>query len=163
MKQLFCVDAVRVSLTGLVLALGAGSALAALGQKLSASVSPSGGVQARAFASVAVLRSPLYTSHISQLESGTSVVEYANGDGLVFAISWRGPLLPDLGSLMGEYFAQFKAETEQARALGKRGSPAAVQSSRLVVRSGGRMRDFSGHAYAPGLIPAGVNINDVLR
>ncbi len=89
--------------------------------------------------------------------------EYATPAGLVFAVSWRGPVLPDLSLLLGEFFSGYKLETDQARALGKRGPPVNVISNKLVVRSGGRMRSFSGYAYVPELIPAGVNINDVLQ
>ena len=32
----------------------------------------------------------------------------------------------------------------------------------LVLRSNGRMRQFFGYAYAPALVPAGLNIQDVL-
>jgi hypothetical protein len=107
--------------------------------------------------------SSLYTLHETLLESGTTVREFATPGGAVFAVSWRGPVLPDLGALMGDYFKTFKAETEQARFLGKRGSPVTIQRSDLVVISNGRMRNFFGHAYAPALIPTGVNIKDVLQ
>lgn len=77
-------------------------------------------------------------------------------------MSWRGPVLPDLGSLLGGYFQTFKREVEQARLNGKRGSPVQIDRADLVVRSNGRMRQFFGYAYAPDLIPTGVNIQDVL-
>ena len=108
-------------------------------------------------------RAGLYTSHPQQLDNGTVVQEYATLAGLVFAVTWRGPVLPDLSLLLGEFFSGYKLETDQARALGKRGSPVNVTSKKLIVRSSGRMRSFAGYAYAPELIPAGVNINDVLQ
>jgi hypothetical protein len=105
----------------------------------------------------------LYTRHERQLESGTVVQEFATLEGVVFAVAWRGPVLPDLSALLGEHFDRFKRETEQARRLGKRGSPVNLVSDKLMVSSGGRMRGFYGHAYVPALIPEGLSIRDVLR
>jgi hypothetical protein len=114
-------------------------------------------------AATSAAQSSLYISHETLLESGTSVQEYATPAGVVFAVAWRGPVLPNLGALLGGYFKTFIAETDQARAMGRRGSPVTIQRSDLVVSSGGRMRNFFGHAYAPALIPTGVNIKDVLQ
>ena len=97
------------------------------------------------------------------LDSGTTVREYAASAGPVFAISWSGPVLPELGTLMGDYFSTFTLEAGRARAQGRRGSPFVMDRDGLVVRSGGRMGSFSGYAYAPGLVPANVNINDVVQ
>lgn len=103
-----------------------------------------------------------YTRHEVLLENGTLINEYETSAGLVFAVSWRGPLLPDLSSLLGGYFQAFKVEAEQLRFVGRRGSPINIETDKLVVRSNGRMRNFFGHAYAPDLIPSGVAIKDVL-
>ncbi len=97
------------------------------------------------------------------LDSGTTVREYAASAGPVFAISWSGPVLPELGTLMGDYFSTFTVEARRVRAQGRRGSPFVMDRDGLVVRSGGRMGSFSGYAYAPGLVPANVNINDVVQ
>ncbi len=70
--------------------------------------------------------------------------------------------MPDLTLLLGDYFKTFKLETEQARLRGRRGSPVNIERADLIVRSNGRMRGFFGYAYVPGLVPAGVNIQDVL-
>lgn len=161
-----CGDAARVLLLGLVLAGSAGEGVAALGKAPStfpaaSSASPAPG--ARALATTPIVRSSLYTLHEVQLENGTTVREYATPTGLVFAISWRGPVLPDLSALLGDYFTTFKIETDQARMNGRRGAPVNMESAGLVLRSNGRMRNFFGHAYAPALIPAGVNIKDVLQ
>lgn len=160
-----CGDAARILLLGLVLAGSAGEGMAALGKAPStfpaaSPASPAPG--ARALAAIPTVRSSLYTLHEVQLENGTTVREYATPAGLVFAISWRGPVLPDLSTLLGDYFTTFKIETDQSRMNGRRGAPVNLESAGLVLRSNGRMRNFFGHAYAPALIPAGVNIKDVL-
>lgn len=150
---------------GLALLLGANQAAATLGQTPSVAgfraASSAPGVRALAAAPGAQTR--LYTIHATQLENGTSVQEYATPAGRVFAVLWRGPVLPDVSALLGDYFNAFKAETEQARLIGKRGSPVTMVSAKLVVRSSGRMRSFFGYAYAPDLIPAGLEIKDVLQ
>jgi hypothetical protein len=165
-KRLISRRHMMAPLLGLSLALAAAPALAALGQAPSVARSSSAlasAPAARALAAGPVAGSSLYTSHPQQLENGTVVQEYATPAGLVFAVTWRGPVLPDLSLLLGEFFSGYKLETDQARALGKRGSPVNVMSQKLIVRSSGRMRSFAGYAYAPELIPAGVNIHDLLQ
>lgn len=106
--------------------------------------------------------SGLYTLHETQLANETLVSEYADLGGRVFAISWRGPVLPDLNALLGDYFSTFKTETTRIRLTGQRGAPVHIEREDVVIRSQGRMGHFLGHAYAPDLIPAGVNVTDVL-
>ena len=153
-------------LLGLLLAVSAGAATATLGQ--SPSVAGAGAASAAVPAAkiqavTTGAQSSLYTFHEVQLENGTSVREYATPAGIVFAVSWQGPVLPDLSALLGTYFKTFKLETERARAAGRRGGPVSIEHPDLVIQSSGRMRNFFGHAYAPALIPAGLNIKDVLQ
>jgi hypothetical protein len=46
--------------------------------------------------------------HRLQLPSGTSVREYADAGGTVFAVAWDGPTKPDLNQLPGQYFAEYE-------------------------------------------------------
>jgi hypothetical protein len=82
--------------------------------------------------------------------------------GWIFAVSWEGPVLPDLNELLGEYFTTFMKGVKQDHQSGRRGSPLHLASNGLVVSSTGRMRHFLGSAYAPTLVPAGLEITDVL-
>ncbi|MFZ4479806.1 MAG: DUF2844 domain-containing protein [Rhodoferax sp.] len=150
---------------GFVVALLAvNPAAATLGQApaVPGAPAPSAAPAAKSLSTAPAAQAALYRMQATPLENGTTVREYVSSSGVVFAVAWRGPVLPDLSALLGSYFKSFKAETEQARALGKRGSPVNLANEKLVVRSTGRMRDFSGHAYAPELIPAGVDIHAVL-
>ena len=104
----------------------------------------------------------LYQSQETQLPNGTVVREFATLQGLVFAVAWQGPTLPNLQELLGQYYSNFSKTVEQARAQGQRGSAVNLRTDELVLRSAGRMRAFEGFAYLPGLIPLGVNIDDVL-
>jgi hypothetical protein len=103
-----------------------------------------------------------YTVHEAVYDSGTRVQEFVAPDGVVFAVAWEGPVLPDLALLLGRFYASFKLETEQIRLAGQRGGPVSMSRDGLVLRSSGRMRNFFGHAYAPALVPAGLNIKSVL-
>lgn len=122
------------------------------------------GVSAKAATTSAAASSATsrYTVSTTVLDNGTTISEYASPAGLVFALSWEGPFMPDLGSLLGSYFSAFQTQTDASRATRNIGTPVGVDTGQLVVRSSGRMRNFSGYAYAPSLIPTGVTISDVL-
>jgi Protein of unknown function (DUF2844) len=105
--------------------------------------------------------SALYNLHTSVLDTGTTVQEYATPDGVVFAVAWQGPVLPRLDTLLGSYFAVFTTGVNATRSQRSVGTPLVLDSTQLVVRSSGRMGRFSGHAYAPSLVPGGVTIGDV--
>lgn len=141
----------------------ANSALAALGQPLApVTTSKPSAAAATRLSAAASTQPSRYTTRSSTLESGTVVSEYATAAGLVFAVAWEGPTLPDLSSLLGNYFPTFREKADASRASRNVGTPFRIDSEGLVVHSSGRMRNFSGYAYAPDLIPAGVNISDIL-
>lgn len=94
-----------------------------------------------------------YSVHLMTLPSGTQVREYVARNGMVFGVAWEGPTLPDLKSMLGTSFDVYVAATAT-----RRGTPLAVSSSDLVVYSGGHLRAFSGHAYLPQAVPAGVDV-----
>ena len=142
----------------------ASCALAVLGQSVQAvSNTASTSVPAsELLRSATTATASLYTRTVTLLDTGTSVMEYATPVGIVFAISWQGPVLPDLGMLLGSYFSTFKTEVERNRAQRNLGTPLRIETANLVVRSNGRMRNFFGSAYAPALLPTGLLITDVL-
>ena len=145
--------------------ISVGEASAALGQApsaLTAAVKPVAVTAARKSAALNGERSSFYSVHELQLENGTLVREYATPSGLVFAVTWVGPVLPDLSVLLGEFFSTFKLETGQTRMTRSRGAPVSFERDGVIVSSRGRMRNFEGYAYAPAFVPSGVNINDVL-
>jgi hypothetical protein len=103
-----------------------------------------------------------YAVHETVYDNGTRVQEFVSPVGLVFAVAWQGPVLPDLSVWLGRFHGSYRLETEQRRLAGLRGGPVAMARDGLVLRSNGRMRQFFGHAYAPALVPAGLNTQDVL-
>ena len=98
-----------------------------------------------------------YTRQSLQTESGTGIHQYAAIDGTIFLVTWQGLRMPDLKSLFGEYYDQYRVHLEARRARGLRG-PVALRSDALVVESVGRMGDFNGRAYVPALAPAGLDL-----
>jgi hypothetical protein len=106
----------------------------------------------------ATTATPRFTVVESELPSGTLVRQYVSPGGLVFAVAWEGPSLPDLRQLLGTFFVQYvEAAKRPDGAAGTR----VIQLPGLVVFSGGRMRAFLGRAYMPGSIPAGVSIDEI--
>jgi len=95
---------------------------------------------------------------VQQISTPAALVvrEYLTDAGAVFAVTWRGPLLPDLHQLLGDYFDRYRQAADEARAGHGRRGMLAVRLPDLVVQSGGHMRAFFGRAYLPGLVPPGV-------
>ena len=165
MRLKLWINTCRLLLIGLALTSAVSQSWAALGQAPSAGavpVSPSLAAGAKAQAAGRTVGVNRFTVHQTRLESGTTVMEYATPAGLVFAVSWRGPVLPDLSALLGVYFNTFKLETDKVRFAGRRGSTLKIERDGLIVSSNCRMRNFFGYAYAPGLVPAGLDIKNVL-
>jgi hypothetical protein len=93
-----------------------------------------------------------------QLPSGTLVDEYLGSDGLVYAVTWQGPRMPDLQQILGDYFANYQTAAHQPVV---RRRLVRVNSPDLVIESSGRMRAFSGRAWVPAMLPSGVTPADI--
>ncbi len=85
--------------------------------------------------------------------------EYVSLDGLVFGISWRAPVMPNLQLLLGSYYPQLQ---QAAQSQVRRRGPLVLRTDRFVVESGGHLRSFHGRAYIPSLLPEGVS-EEVVR
>ncbi|WP_407655424.1 DUF2844 domain-containing protein [Burkholderia alba] len=102
-----------------------------------------------------------YTVRETTLGSGTVVREYLSSAGTVFAISWRGPVVPDLSDLLGTYFPQYVAGVQATHLVHGVRAPVAVDADNLVVHTGGHMGSFSGQAWLPQALPAGFTDDDI--
>ncbi len=102
-----------------------------------------------------------YTVRETTLGSGTVIREYVGTDGNVFGVAWQGPTRPDFTSLFGSYLASYKSGVEASHAAHGLRAPIAIDSSSLVVRSGGHMGAFIGSAWLPQALPAGVTGDDI--
>ncbi|MGH8137744.1 MAG: DUF2844 domain-containing protein [Steroidobacteraceae bacterium] len=99
-----------------------------------------------------------YSVHEIRTPTNTIVREYVSPAGRVFAVSWRGPLLPDLRQTLGAYFAQYQAAAGAPHAGHRHLS---IRQPDLIVHSNGHMRAFSGYAYVPALLPPSFSLADV--
>jgi hypothetical protein len=104
------------------------------------------------------VHSEKYTMHELVVASGTAVREYVAPTGVVFAVAWQGPTMPDLRQVLGTHFTQYTDAVAARRPI--RG-PVSIRLPGLVVQSGGRMRAFAGKAYVPESLPQGVSPDDL--
>ncbi|MGC1458481.1 MAG: DUF2844 domain-containing protein [Steroidobacteraceae bacterium] len=95
---------------------------------------------------------------VLQLPSGTVVTEYLNSQGTVYAVTWRGPSLPNLHQILGNYFVNYQTAAKQPVV---RHRLVRVNSADIVIESSGRMRAFVGRAWVPALLPSGVTAADI--
>jgi hypothetical protein len=93
-----------------------------------------------------------------QLPSGTVVTEYLTGNGLVYAVAWHGPVLPDLHQVLGNYFANYQTAARQPVV---RHRLVRLTSPDIMIESSGKMRAFTGRAWVPALLPSGVTSADI--
>jgi hypothetical protein len=94
-----------------------------------------------------------YTEARKTLDSGTTVHEYLDAQGNVFAVSWSGPFLPELKEILGEHFETLAAQQRIQRAGGR--SPLHIKQPDVVIDSEGHMGAFQGRAWLPAQLPAG--------
>lgn len=100
-----------------------------------------------------------YMTRDTTLATGTRVTEYVSPGGIVFAVAWEGPNLPDLKALLGKHFETMVAESSKAPRAGR--SQMAIDLPEVVINSGGHMRAFEGSAWIPAALPAGFSAADV--
>lgn len=89
--------------------------------------------------------------------SGVTIHEFSGVDGVVFAIAWAGPTIPDLQQLLGSYFPGYRDWLKAHPAPSYRAA-LRVRTPQMVAHASGHMRAYSGSAYVPSLVPAGVDL-----
>lgn len=99
-----------------------------------------------------------YEVHELTLPSGTAVREYLAPGGIVFAVAWNGPSMPDLRQTLGNYFADY---TAAARSNAGGHHHLGARRGDLVIQAHGHMRAFAGRVYLASAVPAGVAIDEL--
>lgn len=110
--------------------------------------------------SVQTTQTASYTVHeirpATGTTNGTVIREYVSPAGKVFAVSWHSAWPADKQQLLGTYFPQYQeAIRAQASPHPGRRTVQIVQPE-FVFQEGGRPRSYSGRAYLPQMLPAGV-------
>src|SRR5207244_2001986 len=100
-----------------------------------------------------------FTVHEITTSYGTVVREYLTPADKVFAVSWHGPVIPDLRQMLGGYYGQYEQAASAPHPGGHR--HLAIERPGLVVQSSGRMRAFYGRAWAPDLLPQSFSVSDI--
>ena len=100
-----------------------------------------------------------YTVNETTLPSGTLIRQYVSSAGVVFAVAWSGPFMPDLRQLLGPHFDTMVAQQAKQTHAGHR--LFSLHEPVLVIESGGHPRSFVGRAYLPSALPAGVNVQEI--
>lgn len=96
--------------------------------------------------------------------SGILIREYVSPAGMVFAVSWNGPAMPNLQQTLGTYFAQYQISVKSqrtARGMRPGHNHVEIHTPSLVVHAGGHMRQYFGLAYVPSLVPQNLAISDL--
>ncbi len=102
-----------------------------------------------------------YTVTQTTFATGTVVREYISAAGTVFGIAWSGPIMPNLSALLGTYFTDYDGARVAQRTANPGRGPLSIELPGLVVHSGGHPGAFSGQAYLPQSLPAGVSATDI--
>lgn len=107
---------------------------------------------------------PGYSVQEITTASGTLVREFISAAGVVFAVSWNGPTMPNLQQALGTYFSQLQSSVQAQRAVHARHgghNHLEVREPNFVLHAGGHMRQYFGIAYVPSLVPPNLSISDL--
>ena len=99
-----------------------------------------------------------YEIHAIQTPAGTVIHEYVSSQGKVFAVTWRGPGLPALHQLLGNYSAQL------AQAMPRNHynhHHLRIETPDVVFQSDAYLRTRSGRAWVPALFPRSLSVKDI--
>lgn len=94
--------------------------------------------------------------------NGVTVREFSAPSGPVFGVAWQGHRPPDLSVLLGSYYPEYQAAASAHK--GPKGlHHDVIAGPNSVVYLTGHMGNLSGRAYAPGLVPSGVDPEAVVK
>jgi hypothetical protein len=99
-----------------------------------------------------------YSVHEIQTPTGMVINEYVSAQGKVFAVTWRGPGLPNLPQLLGGYSAEL---AQAATHPHYNHHHLNIAAQNVVMQSGGHLRTRYGRAWVPALLPENFSLRDV--
>ena len=99
-----------------------------------------------------------YTVHEIQIPGGVVVHEYVSSQGKVFAVSWRGPGMPNLPQLLGDYSAQLAQASSRPHYNHHHLN---VATPDVIMQQSAHLHSFFGRAWVPALMPQNFSLNDI--
>jgi|APCry1669189034_1035192.scaffolds.fasta_scaffold05507_3 hypothetical protein len=97
------------------------------------------------------------TVYTLTLPSGTVIQEYASANGVIFALSWSGPELPNLQAILGNHFKDYLTGIKQSRGA------FSINTESIAIQSAGMMGAFQGFALLPKQAPVGFTIQNLAQ
>jgi len=145
-----------IALLGVVIVMFgfSGAANAVLGGKVDSVAAD----QVQMKASLKVSSTGRFEVHELRTSGGNVVREFVSPEGNVFAVAWTGHAVPQYSQLLGS-FAQKITAAAQARHNHR--APLVINEPGFVFSAFGHMRFYSGRAYIPSLVPAGVQVEEI--
>jgi len=131
-----------------------GPCFAVLGGKV-ASVSVD---QSHLKASRRVTSNGRFQVHELQTDSNNVVREFVSPDGNVFGVTWTTQFVPQYSQLLGSYSDRLNKAAQTRR---HHRAPLNINEPGFVFSSFGHIRYFSGRAYIPSMVPAGVLAEEI--
>jgi Protein of unknown function (DUF2844) len=96
-----------------------------------------------------------------RMADGSSIRQFVNAQGKVYAVAWSTRLKPDFAQMLGRHAAEFDAgvaSTARQPGLQRR---ALVDRGDLVVDSAGRPGAFVGRAWLKSMVPTGTTVDAI--
>ena len=105
---------------------------------------------------ISVQRAAAFDRHAFQSSNGVRIRAFAGRDGQVFAVTFDGPAMPDLKVLLGTRYAEYASAVRPSPSTHKVYTYASGTLELNIVKL---PRGFTGSAWVPGAVPAGVNVS----
>lgn len=102
------------------------------------------------------------TAQEVRLPDGSTIRQFANAQGIVYAVAWSTRIKPNFAQLLGPHAATFDAGVASAARRPGLKRNATVDQGDLVVISSGRPGAFVGRAWLKSQLPAGAS-SDAIR
>ena len=108
-----------------------------------------------------IVRNDSYALHEIRSAAGTMIREYVDASGTVFAVAWDGPWLPDLRQVLGDHFDRYQAVMQSRQHARAGRGVVMIDEPGLVLQMSGHPRAFTGRAYLPARLPAGLQLESI--
>lgn len=110
---------------------------------------------------VAAAVSATVQSHEMTLADGSSIREYVNPAGIVFAVAWSTRFKPKLTPLLGVHSLSYAAAASAASNRAGIQRRIVLQRDDLVVHATSHLNAYVGVAYLQSLVPEGVRVDEL--